>query len=104
MSVIDKARFEAAGGNGCGSSVYVLQRTTCCGAFAVEDRELADLYLDPADLRRTLTLMYDPSADAPPPCPFCSADDWDMVEVHNLADIPPAWRWAAKVGGRLSRT
>jgi hypothetical protein len=104
MSVIDKSRFEAAGGNGCGSSVYVLQRTTCCAAFAVEDRELADLYLDPADLRRTLTLMYDPSADAPPPRPFRSADDWDMVEVHNVADVPPAWRWAAKVGGRLTPT
>jgi hypothetical protein len=98
MSLIDKARFEARGGNGCSNSHYVLQRTTCCGSFAVEDTELADLYTDPGDLRKTLVLMYDPSAGSPPLCPFCNTDDWDFREVEDIDDVPPAWHWATKRG------
>ena len=98
MSVIDKSRFESRGGNGCGNSEYVLQRTTCCGAFAVEDTELQDLYIDPNDLRRTMMLFYDPRAESPPLCPFCHAEDWDLVEVRNASDVPMAWQWAAKRG------
>ena len=98
MSLIDKSRFESRGGNGCGSSDYRLQRTTCCGSFAVEDVELQDLYIDPDDLRKTMMLLYDPGADAPPSCPFCNAEDWDMIEVSDPAAVPLAWQWAVARG------
>jgi hypothetical protein len=94
MSVIDKSRFEARGGNGCSNSHYLLQRTTCCGSFAVEDIELQDLYVDPNDLRKTMMLLYDPGADSPPLCPFCKAEDWDMMEVVDVAAVRTAWQWA----------
>ena len=56
--------------------------------------ELQDLYVDPNDLRKTLMLVYDPGADAPPLCPFCMAEDWDMIEVADPAAVPSAWQWA----------
>ena len=98
MSVIDKARFEARGGNGCSTSHYVLQPTTCCGSFAVGDTELQDLYIDPRDLRKTLMLFYDPGVDCPPACPFCNAEDWDLIEIEDVADVPLPWHWATKRG------
>ena len=102
MSVIDKLRFEARGGRGCSNSHYLLQRTTCCGSLAVEDIETQDLYIDPSDLRKTMLLVYDPSADAPPLCPFCHAEDWDMREVQDPADAPTAWQWATTRGAAVT--
>ena len=93
-SVLDKWKFEARGGHGCSNSDYRLQRTTCCGSFAVEDTELQDLYIDPNDLDKSVMLMYDPRSEKPPVCPFCGTNQWDMVEVTSAADVPEEWRWA----------
>jgi hypothetical protein len=94
--VIEKRQFESRGGHGCSNSDYDLLRTMCCGSYAVEDNELQDLYIDPADLTRWITLLYDPRAEAPPRCPFCGAVTWDTNEVTNLAEVPEAWRWATR--------
>ncbi|MCA9236287.1 MAG: hypothetical protein KDA44_12510 [Planctomycetales bacterium] len=95
MNVLDKFKFEARGGCGCSNSDYRLQRTTCCRSFAVEDDELSDLYVDPNDLSKFVTLLYDPRSEEPPACPFCGASEWDMVEILDDSDIPQEWRWAA---------
>jgi len=95
-SVLDKWKFEARGGHGCSNSDYRLQRTTCCGSFAVEDTELQDLYIDPNDLNKSIMLTYDPRSERPPACPFCQANDWDTVEVTSAVDVPDGWRWAVR--------
>jgi hypothetical protein len=94
-SLLDKWKFEARGGNGCSNSDYRLKRTTCCGSYAVEDTELVQLYIDPTDLNKSMDLGYSPHhCESPPRCPFCGANDWDMVEVTSAAEVPEAWRWA----------
>ncbi len=94
MSILDKFKFESRGSHGCSNSQYLLQRTTCCGAFAVEDIELQDLYIDPDDLGKSVALTYDPRSEQSPRCPFCGASEWDMSEVKSTAEVPLAWRWA----------
>src|SRR3569833_10884 len=94
MCLIDKRRFDDRGGHGCSNSAYRLQRTTCCNSCAVEDYELNDLYTDPGDLTQSVTLLYDPRSDVPPPCPFCGAREWALVEVEADSDVPESWRWA----------
>jgi hypothetical protein len=94
MGVIDKYRFEERGGGGCSNSDYHLHRTTCCGGYCVEDDELSDLYLDPADLSRWVSLLRERSDTSPFPCPLCGAAEWELVEVQELADVPDEWRWA----------
>ena len=89
MGVIDKYRFESRGRVGCSNSDYRLHRTTCCGGFCAEDDELLTLYFDPEDLGRR-TDLWDP----PKPCPLCSAAEYDLAEVTELADVPESWRWA----------
>src|SRR4051812_1818084 len=93
-SLLDKWKFEARGGHGCTNSDYRLQRTTCCGAYAAEDDELQDLYIDPNDLSKSATLLYDPRSEKPPACPFCGANEWDMIEITSAAEVPEAWGWA----------
>ena len=88
MGVIDKYRFEHRGGHGCSNSDYVLHRTTCCGSFCVEDNELLDLYIDPADLGKA-TQLYNES-----PCPFCDSVDWNLSEITELSGVPHDWCWA----------
>src|SRR5438094_899031 len=97
MGVIDKWRFEARGSHGCSNSDYRLHRTICCGSYAVEDVELLDLYIDAADLNKSVFLGYSPRhGESPPRCPFCGAEEWDLAEVEAVSDVPEAWRWAAK--------
>ena len=93
MSIVDKWTFEGRGGHGGSNSHYVLHRTTCCGSYAVEDTELQDLYTDPVDLDKSVTLLYDPRSESAPQCPFCRAAEWNMVEVMD-GDVPPPWQWA----------
>ncbi len=93
-SLLDKWKFEARGGHGCSNSDYRLQRTTCCGSFAVEDTELQDVYIDASDLSKSATLLYDPRSEKPPVCPFCGATEWNMTEVTSTAEVPEGWRWA----------
>ena len=97
-SLVNKWRFERRGGHGCSNSDYRLQRTTCCGAFGVEDAELQDLYTDPRDLTRSVLLTYDPRSEPPPACPFCNAATWETVEVTDAAAVPADWRWATERG------
>src|SRR5690348_10324259 len=94
MGVIDKYRFEERSRAGCSNSDYRLHRTTCCGGFCVEDDELSDLYLDPADLSRRVSLLRERSDTSPFLCPLCGAAEWDLAEVRELADVPEEWRWA----------
>ncbi len=94
MGVIDKYRFEKRGGAGCSNSDYRLHRTTCCGGYCVEDDELSDLYLDPADLSRRVSLLRDRADTGPFPCPLCGTAEWDLAEVEELAGVPEEWRWA----------
>jgi hypothetical protein len=97
MGVIDKWCFEARGGHGCSNSDYRLHKTTCCGSYAVEDDELLELYIDPADLNKRVDLGYSPRDGEPPPrCPFCGAEKWDLIEIDAPSDVPEAWRWAVK--------
>jgi hypothetical protein len=93
-SIIDKWRFEQRGGHGCSNSDYRLRRTTCCNSFAIEDTEIQDLYIDARDLRRSITLTYDPRSEHPPICPFCFAKQWALVEVNDEKHVPEEWRWA----------
>jgi hypothetical protein len=89
MGAVDKCRFEKKGGHGCSNSFYLLDRTTCCGRFRVEDGELHDLYFDPTDLDRRIILR-----DSPQLCPFCRASEWDLIEVDDLNEVPVEWQWA----------
>jgi len=99
MGVIDKWHFEARGGHGCDNSDYRLLRTTCCGFYVVEDVELLDLYVDPADLNNSIALGYSPRHGEPlPMCPFCGAAEWDLVEIQDITGVPEVWEWAAKRG------
>lgn len=92
MGLIDKWRFEARGSVGCSNSDYRLHRTTCCGAYCVEDDELLQLYFDPADLSRNILLIEGS------PCPICGSQQWDLTEVEDMNDVPPDWLWACKLG------
>ena len=94
MSVIDKYEFESRGASGCSNSDYHLHRTTCCGRFCVEDDELSDLYLDPSDLSKHISLLRVPTDTNPFPCPFCGGINWELVEVAELSAVPEPWRWA----------
>ncbi len=94
MSIIDKYRFEHDSGIGCSNSDYLLHRTSCCGSFCVEDYELSNLYLDPNDLHKTVSLLGASGDDSPWPCPFCGAKEWDLCEVQELRDVPDCWKWA----------
>lgn len=89
MGIIDKYLFEKRGAHGCSNSDYLLHRTTCCGRTCVEDNELLELYVDPDDLNRRVTLRGDVVA-----CPFCGSVKWNLEEILDVADIPDEWRWA----------
>ncbi len=89
MSLIEKYPFERRGARGCSNSDYHLVRTTCCNAFAVEDDELLDLYVDPQDLSRVVDLAKEER------CPFCGAEHWNIEPVEDFALMPAEWRWAA---------
>lgn len=89
MPDIDKYRFESRGGRGCSNSDYGLRRTTCCGAYGVEDSELHDFYFDPADLTRVVPLY------GTHPCPLCGIANWDFADVTGEANAQP-WSWAIR--------
>ena len=89
MPLIEKYPFEKKGGRGIGESSYHLARTTCCGAFGVEDDELLDFYFDPRDLSRVVDLGKEEA------CPCCGSKDWSFERVEDFASMPQEWRWAA---------
>jgi len=89
MSLIDKQTFESRSHGGCSNSDYRLCRTTCCGRFGVEDRELLDFYFDADDLSRHAF------AEKGTPCPLCGASAFGYEEVEDFAEMPTEWRWAA---------
>ncbi len=93
MPTIAKHVFDKRGASGCSNSDYHVGVLTCCGRQVVEDDELADMYFDPTDLSRKLSLLR--SHDAPAmPCPLCRAIDWDFVPVDDIQDVSEEWRWA----------
>lgn len=94
MGIIDKLSFERKGALGCSDSDYCVQRATCCGTHFVEDVELSELYFDPTDLTRRVSLWRASSDARSLPCPSCGASEWDMEEVEELAAVPEPWRWA----------
>jgi hypothetical protein len=95
MSVIDQSRFsQRVGADGASNSHYILERTTCCGRYVVEDDELSYLFLDGTDLSKGFLTLYDPRASEPPTCPLCESPVWDLVEISDLAAVPQEWRWA----------
>ena len=89
MSLIDRQTFELRSHQGCSDSDYRLCRTTCCGRFGVEDRELLDFYFDADDLSRHVF------AEKSTPCPLCGAGAFSYEEVEEFAEMPAEWRWAA---------
>ncbi len=92
MGIIDKYRFEHQGNFGCSNSDYHLRRTTCCESYCVEDDELSDLYLDPSDLSKRISLL---TTNYPVPCPFCGSLQWDLAdEVLDFGMVPDNWKWA----------
>ncbi len=94
MSVIDHYKVYKGGTVGCPESYFLLMRTTCCDKQCVEDDELCELYIDPADLSHPISLLH--GKDEPGiSCPFCSAEDWDLDEITELNRVSPEWRWAA---------
>jgi hypothetical protein len=93
MGIIDDFRCEKRFGRTHGQANYRLRTTTCCGESCVEEAELSELFLDPEDPSRKLSLLRAPS-DREIPCPFCGADDWDLIDQEPLADVPQKWRWA----------
>ena len=93
MRIVDKYRFESRSRGGCSNSDYLLQRTSCCGRYCVEDDELSDLYFDSGDPSRRITLLRLPS-DPPIPCPCCGALEWELREVTAIGEAPEEWSWA----------
>jgi hypothetical protein len=93
MAIIDKYKFEHGGGVGRSNSDYHLRRTNCCESWCVEDDELSDLYLDPTDLTKKISLLTTPGV--PIACPFCGSFKWGLSEkVLDVAQIPESWKWA----------
>jgi hypothetical protein len=93
MGNIDNYEFEKRGARGCSNSDYYLCRTTCCGAWCVEDTELSDLYTDGTDPSAVLSLLVVNPADILP-CPFCRSETWDFRPVDDPKNVPEEWRWA----------
>jgi len=93
MGTVDKYVFEKRGASGCSNSDYHIAVLTCCGRQVVEDHELSDLYFDPTDPSRKVSLLGPPDAPADP-CPLCRATDWDFVPVDRIEDVAAEWRWA----------
>ena len=93
MFTLERHLFEKAGAAGCSDSSYRVVTLTCCDRQVVEDEELSDLYFDPGDLSRTLSLLGAPS-EIERPCPLCLATAWDLTPVHDVADVSVEWRWA----------
>ena len=92
MAIIDKYKFEHEGATGCSDSDYHLRQTTCCEAWCVEDDELSDLYLDPTDLSKKVSLLT--ISGVPVPCPFCGSLNWHLTdEVLDVVLIPESWKW-----------
>ena len=93
MFTVDKYNFEKRGATGCSNSDYRVAVLTCCGRQVVEDDELSDLYFNPADLSKKVSLLRtrDVTPDA---CPLCRSTDWDLVPLDNLGEVSEEWRWA----------
>ena len=93
MFFLEQDAFEKAGASGCSNSAYRVATLTCCDRQVVEDDELSDLYFDPTDLSRKVSLLG--TRDEPPrACPLCRATDWDLVPIDDVADVADEWRWA----------
>ncbi len=93
MGIIDKYKFERHGGVGCSNSSYRLHRMSCCGSYCVEDDELSDLYLDPNDLLKKVSLLSINGATTMA-CPFCGSPAFEFAEVLDAAEVPDHWKWA----------
>ena len=89
MSLIDDYQFDKKRGLSGPETDYHLARTTCCGAFGVEEHELGMFYFDSVDLSRFVSLLEDHE------CPFCGRKEWTFERVEDFSSMPQAWRWAA---------
>jgi hypothetical protein len=58
-----------------------------------EARNASDLYLDPSDLSKKVSLLTGPGTRVA--CPFCGCLEWHLTdEVLDVALIPQSWKWA----------
>ena len=88
MGTLDNALLERWGARGCSNSHYELVRSSCCGAFFVEDRELCVLYWNsnsPSARLNTFELER---------CPACSTAQWDYETLPNQPVLSTPWAWA----------
>ena len=92
MFTIDKHVFEKAGAIGCSDSSYRVVIVKCCGRQVVEDEELSELYFDPTDLSRKLSLLG-AHGENQLRCPLCRATDWSLAPVDDVVDVSEEWRW-----------
>ena len=93
MFTLEKQILEKRGARGCSNSSYRLVALTCCGRQVVEDDELSDLYIDPADLSKNVTLLKTADSEATE-CPLCGAATWDFVVVDDVSEASLEWNWA----------
>jgi hypothetical protein len=93
MITLERHVLKKAGAAGCSNSTYRVVTLTCCDRQVVEDEELSDLYVDPRDLSKKVSLLRAPG-ELDGPCPLCRATAWDLVPVDDLAHVSQEWRWA----------
>ncbi len=91
MAVLpDKKRFESWSKAGCCNSDYSFVRTLCCGTICVEDNELHDLFYDPDDPEKNLSLWRDGLR-----CPICGAENWEISDTLGELDGKEKDGWSA---------
>lgn len=95
MGTIDDLTFKKAGAAGCSNSDFNLGITGCCRRHVVEDRELGDIYFDPKDLSRRVSLLDKPA------CPFCGAAEWAISLFAEWPKERTEWMWASHWNAKI---
>lgn len=88
MGTIDNHIFEKAGAKGCSDSDFNIVKTTCCNTYLVEDGELNEIYFDPADLRKSVDIIYLCG------CPMCGSKLWNYYKFAEWPTEKTVWQWA----------
>jgi len=86
----DKQRFETWSKAGCSNSDYSFVRTLCCGTICVEDNELHEMYYDPNDPEKNLSLWTEGLS-----CPICGNADWEISDTLGELDGAEKEAWPA---------
>lgn len=90
----DKQRFENWSKGGCSNSDYSFVRTLCCARICVEDNELHELFFDPEDPEKRLTLWTSGLS-----CPLCGKADWEISGTLGELDGTEKEIWPTVVQG-----